>query len=103
MIKVSLAMALAVVLLAAGPAFAHEGHNHRIMGTVLAVDQNHIELTTKEEQKATFWLDGGTKILRGKSETTTSDVKVGERVVVTAVGKAGKMMALEVLLASASQ
>ena len=82
---------------------AHEGHDHKIMGTVAAVDAKHIEVTTKDEHKATIWLDSETKILRGKSQTTAGDVKVGERVVITAIEKEGKMMAREVLLASAAR
>ncbi len=101
--KVAVILAFAVALLVAGPLLAHEGHGHKVMGTVAAVDAKHIEVTAKDEHKTTILLNGETKFLRGKSETTAGDVKVGERVVITAVEKDGKMMAREVLLAAASK
>src|SRR2546428_7685727 len=101
--SVAVVLAFAVAFLVAGPVLAHEGHDHKIMGTVAAIDAKHIDVTTQDEHKTTIWLDGETKILRGKSQTTAGDVKVGERVVVTAIEKEGKMLAREVLLASAAR
>jgi len=98
--KTSVLLAFAVSCLVAGTLLAHEGHNHKIMGTVAAVDAKRIEVATRDEHRITTWLGAETKIFRGKSETKADDVKVGERVVITAIQKGGKMMAREVLLAA---
>ncbi len=98
--RVAVVLAFALALYLAGPVLAHEGHEHKVMGTVAAVDAKHIDVTTKDKHKTTIWLDGETKFLRGKSSTTVGEVKVGERVVITTVEKEEKMIAREVLLAA---
>src|SRR3989442_185720 len=101
--KVAVVLAFALMLFLAAPVLAHEGHEHKMMGTVAAIDAKHIDVTTKDGHKTTIWLNGETKFLRGKSSTTVAEVKVGERVVITAVEKDEKMMAKEVLLAASSK
>jgi len=86
--------------LLAGPA-AHEGHSHKAMGFVKAVDAVHIEIETKEGKKVSALLDEETKYRRGKAAATAADVKAGERVVLTFVEKEGKKIVQEVLLAPA--
>ena len=92
-------LSMFVALAFMGRVLAHEGHEHKVMGTVAAMDDKRIEVTTKDEHKTSVSLDGETKYFRGKSETTAGDVKVGERVVIEAIEKGGKMMAREVRLA----
>ncbi|MBI3449692.1 MAG: hypothetical protein HY049_12355 [Acidobacteria bacterium] len=101
--KTAMALSIAVTCVLAGPALAHEGHDHKIMGTIAAIDATHVELATKDGPKATIGLNADTKILRGKAQATVGDVKVGERAVVTAIQKDGKMIAREVLLAVAKK
>ena len=101
--RVAAVIAFALALFLAGPVMAHEGHEHKMMGTVAVIDAKHIEVTTKDGHKMTIWLNGETKFLRGKSSTTVGEVKVGERAVITAVEKDEKMMAKEVLLAASSK
>src|SRR5881397_3273042 len=91
---------LAGLSLLVGPA-AHEGHSHRVMGFVKAVDVVHIEIETKEGKKVSALLNEETKYRRGKATATATDVKAGDRVVVTLVEKEGKKIAQEVLLAPA--
>jgi len=92
----------AMILLVAlpGAMLAHEGHEHKLMGTVSAVTQTRLDLDTQDGHKETVTLDKATKCLRGKQPATVQDIKVGDRVVVTLVdGPQGKV-AKEVLLAS---
>ena len=97
---VGIAFALAVSLAVSGAALAHEGHEHKLMGTVSAVNQLKLELDTQDGHKETVALDKTTKCLRGKQPATIQDIKVGDRVVVTLVdGPQGKV-AKEVLLAA---
>ncbi len=82
-----------------GGILAHEGHEHKMMGIVAAVDAKRIEVTTKDDHKTIVGLDSETKYFRGESQARVGDVKVGERVAITAVEKGGKMVAREVHLA----
>lgn len=81
--------------------FAHEGHLHRVMGTVAAIDSAHVEIETKSGKKESFLLTKETRYVRGKRPGTATDVKVGERAVVSVIEKDGRNMATEVLLGDA--
>ena len=101
-IGAALAFALTV------PAYvrAHEGHAHKVMGTVTTVHENHLEVKATDGKTSTITLNEKTRIVRGKTKTTAADIKPAERVVVTAMqtkGKDGKttMVATEVRLAEA--
>lgn len=67
------------------PLFAHEGHAHKHMGKVVAVDAQRIEVETKDGTKVAAPLTPETKYLRGKATAAFADVKVGDRVVISVV------------------
>jgi hypothetical protein len=100
-----------VVLLLAGIALpgyvsAHEGHPHKIMGTVSARHGNQVDVAATDGKTATVALNDKTRILRGKSSATPDDIKPGLRIVVTATetkGADGKttMIASEVRMPEA--
>jgi hypothetical protein len=104
------ALAAAVAAALAIPIYtsAHEGHPHKVMGTVAAVRDNQLEVTAIDGKKSTIALNEKTKIVRGKkSKIPPADIKPGERVVVTALqtkAKDGKtsMVATEVKLPEAT-
>lgn len=81
-----------------GKLLAHEGHAHKVMGTVAVIDATHIEVVTKEGKKESFLLTKETKYLKGKAAAAAADVKVGARAVVSAIEKDGKKLVTEVLL-----
>lgn len=86
---------------------AHEGHVHKIMGTVSMRHENHLEVKATDGKTSTIALNEKTKILRGKAKVTRDDIKTGERLVVSAVeakGKDGKttMVATEIKLPEAT-
>jgi hypothetical protein len=98
----------ALVAALAIPAYAraHEGHAHKVMGTVATLHENHLEVKATDGKSSTITLNAKTKILRGKTKAKAEDIKPGERVVVTATetkGKDGKttMIASEVRLPEA--
>ena len=68
-----------------GVAIAHPGHEHKIMGTVTMAAADHVMLKDKDGKDATVSLHKDTKFLRAKKAMKASDVKVGMRIVVTAV------------------
>ena len=76
-------LALALVAATFTPAFAHEGHDHKITGTLTEVTADKVVVkAAKDGAVATVTLSGTTKITRGKSVLKAADLKVGDRVVV---------------------
>lgn len=75
---------LVVALLSvAMPLAAHDGHAHKTMGVVSMIHEDHLEVTDLKEKKTTFTIGAQTKVLRGRTALRLTDIKVGERVVVT--------------------
>ena len=75
----------AISLIAPRPVLAHEGHEHKVMGTVKSLQEKHLEVQDQAGKTTAFMVTDQTKILRGKAAATLTDIKVGDRVVVTAV------------------
>ena len=62
--------------------FAHDGHVHRIMGTVTARDAKHIEVKTPSGEVLSIALTAKTTAVRNKKKVDMKEVQVGRRVVV---------------------
>jgi hypothetical protein len=97
-----------LALTPAARVLAHPGHEHKIMGTVSIVHQNHIEVKATDGTTSMFTMNEKTRIIRGNAKVNADAIKVGERVVVTAIetkDKDGKalMIANEVRLAAEAQ
>jgi hypothetical protein len=100
--------ALVAALVIPTVASAHEGHAHKIMGTVSMHHENHLEIKATDGKISTITLNDKTKIVRGKAKVMADEIQTGERVVVTAnetKGKDGKttMIATEIRLAEATE
>jgi hypothetical protein len=92
------------LMLAAGLARltnAHEGHEHKAMGTVAALSAEQIEVEIADGKKVAVQLTKSTQFKRGKAKAATADVKLDERVVVVYVEEKGSKVARQVLLGSA--
>jgi len=91
---------LALIAALAIPAltWAHEGHSEKVMGTVSAVQDNHVMVKTTAGKTVTVMLDAKTKITRGKTALKAADVKVGDRVVVEGPLEKDMLMAASVQL-----
>jgi hypothetical protein len=75
--------ALAFTALPAASAFAHEGHDHKLLGTVTEITaQQLVVRATKDGAVSTIAIVATTKITRGKAKIAATDLKVGDRVVV---------------------
>jgi hypothetical protein len=61
---------------------AHEGHLHRLMGTVAAVQGERVQVKATTGQTSEVIVNDKTRILRGGAAQKTSDIKPGERIVV---------------------
>ena len=100
-------VALVAALAIPGYAPAHEGHIHKVMGTVTSLHENHLEVKATGGKTSTITLNEKTRILRGKAKVKANDIKAGERIVVTATetkSKDGKpaLVATQIRLAPAA-
>ena len=78
-----LAAALAFIVAASlSPLLAHDGHVHRIMGTVTAKDTKHLEVKTPGGETLSIAINEKTFATRSKRKISLDDVKTGARVVV---------------------
>lgn len=80
------ALALLFASVVAPFAAAHEGHDHKIMGTLAAVHENSVDVKATDGKQSTITLSDKTRILRGTTAVKLADLKAGDRVVVTATG-----------------
>src|SRR5437867_5132483 len=60
---------------------AHEGHAHKVMGTVSSVDGKNVMVKTTDGKTVMVMLDAKTKITQGKNKLDASALKVGDRIV----------------------
>lgn len=102
--KKLMAVTLAVTALFGAVASAHEGHDHAapqsIKGTVKAVSDKALTLTTLDGKEVTLAVVADTKVLRGKQASTAADIQVGEKAVVDPMGsaEAGDLHAMSIKL-----
>ena len=76
--------ALVLAVLAPTVSFAHPGHEHKLLGTITAVDGSKITMKTTEGKDATFTVTPITTFKSGKGKGAQGDLKVGLRIVVNA-------------------
>ena len=63
-------------------AAAHDGHIHKIMGTVTARDAKHLEVKTPSGENLSIAITAKTVVTRDKRKVGLAEVQVGRRVVV---------------------
>lgn len=99
----TLILASIIALTLAPLVSAHAGHDQKIMGTVSAITDAHLDVKTTAGKMASIALTKKTKVVHGTMPMTMGDVKVGDRVVVTASAEGkGPLIAKEVRLGAAS-
>lgn len=100
----SITLIVALTLLCSSPAFSHgdekHGDNAHVMGTVSAVDAEHVVLKDRAGKTVSIKLTKDTKYLAGDVAAPASDVKIGDRVVVDVAGKEGSFTAMQLRLGS---
>jgi len=89
---------LASFIAAAVTGFGHEGHAHKVMGTVVSITAEQIEVSTADGKKETIALTKETVFKKEKALGTAKDVMVGMRVVLSVVEKEGKKSVTEVMV-----
>jgi len=73
------------VAFVAAPAIAHPGHDHKIMGTIAAINGDAVTVKTIKGEERSFEITAKTTILRGKQAGARADLVVGLRVIVNVV------------------
>jgi len=76
-------LVLAVLALGSGAQLlAHEGHEHKVMGTVTMAAADHVMLKDKDGKDVTVKVTKDTKV-KAKPAVKVQDIKVGSRIVIT--------------------
>lgn len=81
-IAIALTAVFALLLTASG-ALAHEGHDHKIMGTITMAAADHVMLKDTDGMDVTIKVTKATKV-KAKPAIKVEEIKAGSRVVVTA-------------------
>lgn len=92
--------ALVASLLAPGLVAAHEGHAHKVLGTITAIAGDRVEMKTPEGKMVTVTVNAKTTYARGKQKVDATALKVGERIVAE-VASEKAMIATSVTMAAA--
>jgi hypothetical protein len=82
-------MTLLVWVFLAPGILAHEGHPHKLMGVLSAVRGSEVDVKGTDGKTSTVTLRSDAKIRRDATPLKVSDLKTGDRVVVTFVEKKG--------------
>lgn len=81
--KNKLAVLISLAMLTIGLAFAHGGAEH-VMGTVVKVSTDTIEVKTAKGETKQIMIDSKTSFTKAGAKIQSSDLKEGDRVVVDA-------------------
>lgn len=98
----ALGAAVLTLLVAVPVALAHDGHIHTVMGTVMAVDQKHVEVKTPSGEVLSIALNEKTTFVRAKKKIDPAELKVGKRVVIGIGNGEDPLIAGEIQIAAAS-
>lgn len=91
---------LVALVLMVGSAYAHNGMEH-VMGTVASLADGSITVTTTDGKTQAVAVTGDTKYSNTSGTITLKDIKVGDRVVIHATKKDGKLVAATVQVSTA--
>ena len=81
---------------------AHEGHDHKVMGTVTMAMADHIVVKDTAGKDVTIQVVKTTKV-KARPAMKVEDIKAGTRVVVTAAMEKDKMIAKEIQVGAAAR
>lgn len=93
-----IAAALVLSILIPATARAHDGHVHKVMGTVTSISGTNLMVKTTDGKTMMVMLDAKTAITQGKAKVTLTAVKVGDRLVAEGPEDKGMLMATTIQL-----
>ncbi len=97
MMRTLTAILLALTLSASTALLAHEGHEHKVLGTVTGIAGLKVTVKTQDGKNVTVDTDAKTAVARGAAKVEFTAMKVGDRVVID-VGDGSKMLAKSIKL-----
>lgn len=77
---------LALFATGSAAAFAHDGHAHKIVGTLTMVAADYVMVRTRAGKEVTVRIAEKTKVTQGRQALKIEALKAGTRVVITASG-----------------
>lgn len=95
-------LAAVTLVLGARIAWTHDGHVHKIMGTVTARDDRHLDVKTPGGEILSIAVNEKTSVVRGKAKVGVGEVRVGGRVVVDIGNGEDPLIAREIQLGAAA-
>jgi hypothetical protein len=81
---------------------AHEGHDHKVLGTVTMAAADRVTIKTRDAKEVTVLVTTATRVLRDKQPIKAEEIPVGTRVVVAAVMDKTVLKAKTIQVAKAS-
>ena len=87
---------LTVMLTASVLVRAHEGHDHKIMGTITMAAADHVTLKDTDGKDVTITITKDTKV-RSRPAMKVDEIKPGTRVVVTATQQKDKTFTAKII------
>ena len=99
---VRLGLAAAFAMGAVLSAVAHDGHDHIVMGTVIAVDAKRLELKTPSSEVLSITITAKTTFVRDKKKVAAREVQPGRRAVVNIGNGEDPLIAREIQIGAAS-
>jgi hypothetical protein len=85
-----------VALVSSGVVRAHEGHDHKIMGTVTMAAPDHVMLKDQSGKDVTVQVSNETRV-KSTPAMKVEDIKPGTRVVITATQEKDKSFKAKVI------
>jgi uncharacterized Zn ribbon protein len=95
-------LAWALLVLQSGPRLlAHEGHEHKVMGTVTMAAADSVQLEDRSGKEVTIRVTKETKV-KAAPPITVAEIKAGTRVVITAVEQKDKSLTAKTIQVGAA-
>ena len=92
---------IALVIFTPAAARAHEGHDHKVMGTISSIQGTNVMVKGTDGKTVMVMLNDKTKITQGKAKVEVASLKVGDRVVAEGPESQGMITATTVKLGDA--
>ena len=89
-------LAFALLALGSGALLAHEGHAHKVMGTVTMAAAGHVMLKDRDGKEVMVRVTKETKV-KAKPALKVEEIKAGTRIVITAVEEKDKSMTAKII------
>jgi hypothetical protein len=94
---------IAVFLLTPTAVPAHEGHDHKVMGTISSIQGTNVMVKGTDGKEVMVMLNEKTKITQGNAKVERTALKVGDRVVAEGAESKGMITAATLKLGEAAK